>query len=363
MNILHISVRADFGGGPEHIYQQILDQFKRHNIRPFLACPNDYPYYERYSTIVGSENIVVIPHRKFNVFKLFSILKFIRANKIDAVHSHGKGAGLYGRLISIVLGIPCVHTFHGLHVGEYSSLKKHIYIALEKFLGVFTKVVICVSNGELENIKSEGIVQVNKLIQIDNGVKVPDIAHSRALRSPLNILAINRFDEQKNPELLIAIADGIKNSSLYGKVKILVIGEGDKFNQCQKSIDDKRLNEILILYGPTTNPRKFMAEADAFLSTSRYEGMPLAVLEAMSEGLPVVATKVVGNEDVMQDHVEGVFFKDDDAESALVALEKILSNEFRLKCSDAARKSVVENYSVSKMVNKTVKVYQDILIK
>jgi glycosyltransferase involved in cell wall biosynthesis len=363
MNILHISVRADFGGGPEHVYQQILHQVERQNIKAFLACPNDYPYYERYSKKVGSGNVVIIPHRKFNVLKLFSLVKFIRANKIDAVHSHGKGAGLYGRLIRIFSGIPCIHTFHGLHVGEYSSLKKHIYIALEWFLGVFTKRVICVSHGELESIKSEGIVPANKLIQIDNGVKVPDRVHARVLRSPLNILAVNRFDDQKNPELLIAIAEAIKTSSLHGKVKILVIGDGNRFSQCQKSIDDKSLNDILTLFGPTTNPRKFMAEADAFLSTSRWEGMPLAVLEAMSEGLPVVATRVVGNVDVMQDHVEGVFYKDDDASSALLAFEKILSNEFRLKCSDAARKNVVENFSVSKMVNETVQVYKDILIE
>lgn len=363
MNILHITVRSGFGGGPEHVYQQILNQVEDHNITAFLACPDEYPYYERYSNIVGSKNIVIIPHRKFNIFKLFSLVKFVRINKIDAVHSHGKGAGLYARLIRILSGIPCIHTFHGLHVGDYSYLKKCIYIALEKLLGVFTEAIICVSNGELESIKSEGIVQTNKLIQIDNGVEVSYNIHSRVVRSPLRMLAVNRFDYQKNPELLIAIADGIKTSHLYGKIKILVIGEGDKFNQCQKSIDDKSLNDILTLFGPTTNPRKFMAEADAFLSTSRWEGMPLGILEAMSEGLPIVATRVVGNIDVMQDHVEGVFFKDDDATSALAALEKMLSNEFRKKCSIAARKSIQENYSVSKMVNKTVQVYKDILVQ
>ena len=51
-----------------------------------------------------------------------------------------------------------------------------------------------------------------------------------------------------------------------------------------------------------------MSESDIFLSTSRWEGMPLAVLEAMSEGLPIVATKVSGNDDVMQNGVEGVIF-------------------------------------------------------
>jgi glycosyltransferase involved in cell wall biosynthesis len=361
MKILHISVRADFGGGPEHMLQQITDQIDRHDSDVFLACPNDYPYYERYCDKVGEENIVVIPHRKFHVFKLLKLIKFALSNKIDIIHSHGKGAGIYGRFLCMFTGIPCVHTFHGLHVGEYSNLKKRIYIGLERFFGIFTKQVICVSEGELDSIKSERIVPGKKLIQIDNGVKVPDRIQLKPVRSPLQILAVNRFDDQKNPELLIAIAERIKDSYLYDKLKITVIGEGDRFSQCQKAIEDKNIGDILTLFGSTTNPRKFMAEADAFLSTSRWEGMPLAVLEAMSEGLPVVATKVVGNNDVMQDQVEGVFFKDDDAQSALLALEKILDDEFRSKCSEAAFKTVMENYSVSKMVKETVQVYQNIL--
>jgi glycosyltransferase involved in cell wall biosynthesis len=361
MNILHISVRADFGGGPEHLYRQVIGQVENHSLNVFIACPDDYPYFERYSDVISESKVLVIPHRKFNIFRLFKLIKFVCVNKIDIIHSHGKGAGLYGRLLSLFSNIPSVHTFHGLHVGEYSNVKKRIYIGIEKVLGLSTERVICVSDSEFESLKSERIVPAKKLIQINNGVKVPDSIPSRVIGSPLNILSVNRFDTQKNPELLIAIAEAIKTSPLYNKVKISVIGVGDKFNNCQQSINDKGLNDVISLLGPSTSPRTNMAEADAFLSTSRWEGMPLAVLEAMSEGLPIIATRVAGNMDVMEDNVEGVFFNDDDATDALIGIEKILSDGFRLKCSDAARKSVVDNYSVSKMVNETVRVYKDIV--
>ena len=106
-----------------------------------------------------------------------------------------------------------------------------------------------------------------------------------------------------------------------------------------------------------------MSESDIFLSTSRWEGMPLAVLEAMSEGLPLVATKVSGNDDVMQNGVEGLFFKNNDASSAILAIEKMMNQEFRLSCSKAAHKNILKNFSVTKMVNETVYLYKTILLK
>ena len=84
MNILHVSVRADFGGGPEHLYQQVLGQVKNHSVNACIACPNDYPYYKRYSDAVGESKVVIIPHRKFNFLRLFKLIQFVYFNKIAA---------------------------------------------------------------------------------------------------------------------------------------------------------------------------------------------------------------------------------------------------------------------------------------
>ena len=363
MNILHISVRADFGGGPEHLYQQISCQLEYHDIQTFIACPDDYPYFSRYLNFVERDKILIIPHRKFSMFNFFKILWCVFYYKIHIIHSHGKGAGIYGRLLNFFSGIPCVHTFHGLHVGEYSIFKKRMYIYLERMLGKFTEKIICVSLSELKNINSEGIVPFYKLAHIDNGVKNSESVTQRPLRSKLKILSVNRYDDQKNPELLIAIAKSIKASTLYGKLEILVIGDGQKFSRCKKDILDKNLDDVITLHGPTTNPRQFMAEADIFLSTSRWEGMPLAVLEAMSEGAAILATNVVGNSDVIQHCVEGFLFNDNDPLDALKGLQALSNSDFRNKCALAARKSVSKKYSVKKMVESTVELYKEVLQK
>ena len=363
MNILHITVRSDIGGGPEHLYQQTLSQVNDHGLNIYIACPNEEPYYELYSNIISKQNINIIPHRKFSFYTFVQLLGFIKKNNINLIHSHGKGAGIYSRALSIFSRIECVHTFHGLHIGEYSALQKKAYIYLESLLGFCTSKIICVSKSELEEIKKENIACSKKLIQIDNGVSISELNLTKKENKPLKVIAVNRFDHQKNPELLISISTKIKNSFLYGKVHITVIGTGKRLNEFRQIIEHKKLNNVLTLHGPTLDPRKFMSESDIFLSTSRWEGMPLAVLEAMSEGLPIVATKVSGNDDVMQNGVEGLFFKNNDASSAILAIEKMMNQEFRLSCSKAAHKNILKNFSVTKMVNETVYLYKTILLK
>jgi len=108
-DILIITSRADFGGGPEHIFQLINQLINGYNF--FIACPKDFPYYERYSQLVGEDNIFEIPHRKINVFSILKLSSFIGKNKIDLIHSHGKGAGIYSRLLFFLTGKPIVGHF------------------------------------------------------------------------------------------------------------------------------------------------------------------------------------------------------------------------------------------------------------
>lgn len=360
MRVLHITARADFGGGPEHVFLQVMEQIKRDGIECFVACPDDYPYNARYSELVGNSKVTQLPHRAFSIVSIINILRFIRRHKIQILHSHGKGAGIYGRLLSFLSRTPSVHTFHGLHVGEYNWLQKKIYIAIEKILGVLTKKVVCVSSGERELILSHNLIAEKKLQLIDNGVFIPNYEFPANHTGRLKVLSVSRFDEQKNPELLLDISREINATNLRDKVQIIVIGEGEKFSSCRDIIDTEGLNGVICLHGTTTSPRQFMHEADVFLSTSKWEGMPIAVLEAMSEGLPVVATKVVGNIDVMSNHVEGVLFDLEDVKGAVNAISAMLDDDFRGKCGRSAHATATLKFSAEKMVTHTLKVYSQV---
>ena len=361
IKVLAISVRADIGGGPEHLYQ--LTKHFGDKVQTIIACPEDVPYFERYQQLDNVEQVVEIPHRKFRLTSLWKLVKFVKSEKAQLIHSHGKGAGLYGRLLALLTRRPCIHTFHGLHVGEYNRVQKSIYLLIEWMLGCFTNSAICVSRGEKEQILNSKILPKKKLNVVHNGVVVPDTPSKRKFKEDgiLKIVCVNRFDYQKNPELIIDIAKILKEKTTT-PFQITVLGRGEKFDQIKEQIKSENIQEEVILYGPHPNPRETFRQSDVFLSTSRWEGMPLAVLEAMSEGLVVIASDVIGNRDIIENSKTGFLYPN---EQPRIAADYLLN--FGRKCNvDTGRFSriqTIKHYSISRMSEETLKLYYDILDK
>ena len=106
----------------------------------------------------------------------------------------------------------------------------------------------------------------------------------------------------------------------------------------------------------------YLAEATVFVLPSRYEGMPLALLEAMAAGVPVVASAVPGNRDVVQDGTDGILVPPGDPDALARGLVKILTNrEMAARLAVAARVSVAARYSVESMAERTLGVYRSVL--
>lgn len=355
-SVMHITSRSDIGGGPEHLYQLIQNLPK--TVESYIACPNDEPYHQKYSEATGSDHIFDIPHRSFKLSSLLRLRKTALRHKIDLIHSHGKGAGTYSRLLALTTKVPCVHTFHGLHTGEYSNLQKSFYLLYERAMSFKTNKAICVSSGERDQILKSKIFTKRKLQVIDNGVSVPPYPKESLHNSLLKIIAVSRYDEQKNPELLVEIA-----SLLKGKIpfQLTVIGQGERMQQTKAKIEQRGLQDIVKIAGSTNDPRGYYRESDVFLSTSRWEGMPLAVLEAMSEGLPVVASNVVGNNDIIDNSTNGLLYDINKPEEAVDAISRLTCPTERNKIGTAAHQTVQSKYSVKRMAEETYRIYQKVL--
>lgn len=294
--VLHLTARADIGGGPEHVYQ--LVGHLPDAITSYIACPGEPPYHARYTDLVGAERMMELPHRAFNMAALRSLAQKIRSEKINLLHSHGKGAGLYSRLLGPMTGRPVVHTFHGLHEGSYGTAARVAYRSFERVSGLATRAAICVSAGEHDQIAAARLMPARKLKVIPNGVVISAPRTAEPDCPPLRVIAVNRFDRQKNPDLLIEIARQVSELAL--PVRITVFGAGERLDECRATVRRENLKEVISFEGPSARVREEMRGAHVFVSSSRWEGMPLAVLEAMAEGLPVVLTDVVGNRDVVE---------------------------------------------------------------
>ena len=359
--ILIITSRADFGGGPEHIYK--LTKQLIHDFDFYFAAPNDYPYYDKYCNLVTTKHIIEIPHRKFNLKTLLDLIQYVKIERIDIIHSHGKGAGIYSRMIRLFLKVKVIHTFHGIHVGNYNNLQKFFYLILERLLALVTDQFINVSLGENESVLKYKISSKNKFLVIENGVELPIglVSESNFNQNPKIVLTFTRFDFAKNTELLIPILLRLKECNQIGNFRFLIFGSGPNKNHVKQLIEIKKLDDYVSLAGTTTETSRILHNSFCYISTSRWEGMPLGVLEAFAHGVPVIATNVVGNFNIIENNIDGILYnlnKPEEAAEELIRLSE--SKDLWLKFSKQARIKVENKFSVNRMALSTKQLYLEI---
>lgn len=342
--IMMISVRADHGGGPRHIYQLVRNLDSDFEI--FIACPKEKPYWELFHKILGDTHLFEIPHRSFRLNKLRELKNFILTHSIRLIHSHGKGAGLYGRLLSRDLKVPNIHTFHGLHIDNYSFLQKWMYLKLERWLCKHSRACISVSESEKKRILENKIVSSESLKLIFNGIQ--PISQKHFLNMEPRVICITRDDPVKNPDLVIKIA------KILPEFKFRIVGIESSQKWTQKLISADNI-ELLGLLSEETLAQHF-EWASICLNTSLWEGLPLSLLEAMSHQVAIVATNVPGNSDLLAD--SGWKFKSNDAHAGANAIKRCLSDplDYERRVNSAYAK-IVEKFSETVMSERTSIIY------
>jgi len=360
--ILYLTLRSDWGGAPKHIdilYKNIGPDFLI-----YFAAPISEPYGNSWYKLVGKERFFELEHRKFSISKFFELKSFIEKNEIKIVHAHGKGAGLYGRLLKMLLSnrIKVIFTFHGLHIAQYNQLKKKLYINYEKFFSRCTDLFINVSRGERENCIKYGIFSAQKSEVVYN--VIPEVINEKTnitLREELNlpldkfiVLSIVRFSFAKNIEETLAIAELLKFDERF---MFVLVGDGETREEMENEIKKKGLNNVL-LTGFKNNPLDYIAASNVYLSTSRWEGLPYSLIEASMMGLPSVATNVVGNNEVVKNNFNGKLFNPGDLKTAANNIVEICTDNNLFKFySKNAKIFYKDNFSVYKMITQMQNIY------
>ena len=359
LKILLLTLRADHGGGPQHL--NLLINHLSSDFELFVGCPTDEPYYSLWISKLKPTRVFELPHRKFKFSKLLELSQFIRQNEIPLIHSHGKGAGGYSRLLKILNPrLKVIHTLHGFHIGEYEFIKKHIYISVEKLLASLSDQFINVSKGEKDICLKHKIFKKTKSVVIYNGIR--EIPKEKKAKFKLNlknqfvIATISRFDYQKNMSLTYEIVRSFKKNR---DMVFLWIGDGEEKHELQAKAKREKLN--IIFSGFITNIPLYLSAADVYLSTSRWEGLPYALIEAQSLGIPVVATNVIGNNEIITNDVNGYLFNEVKKAHRQIFNLKNDKNIYE-RFSSNARQNFLDQFEIKKTIDKTTKLYRDHLL-
>jgi glycosyltransferase involved in cell wall biosynthesis len=362
LRVVHISARADIGGGPAIMERLIAAT--RSEVESFAACPREEPYWSRFAHLVGTQNVLEIPHRKLSLARLRQLAWFVADKRIDLIHSHGLGAGLYSRPAGWIAGIPVVHSFHGADFRWSRPLGSAGRLLAEQVLGFGTKQLVAVSESERTYICRWLFPHARKVRVIPNGFRLPCSEGVRIADARLGstVLWVGRMEAHKRPGQVVAVARHLCQLRPQRDFTFDVVGGGPLLPGLRDAVHDAGLDGVIRLLGPQSDALPFYRNATAFLSTSRWEGLPLTTLEAMASKLVVVASQVPGNVDVVTHGETGLLYPKDNSGEAARMLNAVLDESFPVaRMRQAASARVARLFTPELQASRHVDLYREVV--
>ncbi len=361
-SVIHVTARADYGGAPNYINTMINNMSDDFDI--YLACPTDEPYYNIWSNNERVKDIIILPHRKFSLKHFIQLVKFVKKNKIQVFQANGKGAGSYRFIKLFNWKLKVLYAYRGFHIQKYSNIQREFYFAYERLMTLFTDKVINVSKGEQEQCINKGVLKKSLSSQIYNGIKPLQKIEVEELtnryKNKFVISTLSRFDIQKNMILMYKIAKELRD---YKDIHFIWIGDGDdKPILEQKAIQENVTNIDFVGFKNHKEIAEFFTVTDLYLTTARWEGLPFALVEATSIGLPIVASDVVGNNEVCIDNGNGKLYPIQDAQKAVKAILHLYKNREELhKYSEESLNIFKQFFTVEQMVDNHENLYKQVI--
>ena len=262
------------------------------------------------------------------------LTKIMRQEKPDVVHTH-LDVIKYATAAAKLSGIKrCVHTVHNVAHEEAEGRLQKIINTVYFRLG--WSVPVALSPEVRRTIVSFYGLRDEKVPMIYNGVDLGKCSPKEDYRlsEPARLLHIGRFNDQKNHAGLLDVFSIV--AKRYPQCRLLLIGDGELQEKMERYAEKLGVREKVSFLGSQSNVYPFLREADLFLLPSRFEGMPMTIIEAMGTGLPIVATAVGGVPDMLDNMESGLLVSCEPEEIAEAVCKLLDSENLRKKLGSSA---------------------------
>lgn len=348
-------------GGLEKMVISLVSGLDRRKYYPAIVCFDTKGELAGEVEAQGIEVFLAKRRQGIDYFYALRLAKFLKKQNTDLLHAHNCTAFFYGTLAARLARIPIVYTEHDR---DFPPERRIAW--LNKILSLIVEQVITVSDllkGCL--IKYESF-NANKIKTIHNGVDPTPFSLSLDRKKYIDELGLEdaspligivaRLDRLKNHKLLLDAMQDIANE--IPTVKLLIIGDGPTRKNLEEQADRGGLQNNILFLGMRGDVSNLLLLIDLFVLCSLSEGMPLALIEAMAAGKPIVATNVGGVSEIVRNGINGILVEPTNPAFLAKAILQILKNKDILRTmGENGREVFKQKFTLHKMIKSYEGVY------
>ncbi len=382
--VVHIITRLDRGGSAQNTMLTVLGH-DRTQFEPVVLAGGAGSWDAQGGPAATNENIrrlekesirchvipsLVRPISPWQDLKAFWILmKLLKRERAEIVHTHTSKAGVLGRLAAWLAGVPAtVHTPHG-HVfyGHFGPVRSWLFLQIERWLARRTSWLIGLTDAERQDHLRRGVGRRDRFAVIPSGI---DVDRFRKARSAGKVIpdwfgcppdstiigSIGWLTDIKGHRFLVEAVAELKKE--HSAIHLVIVGSGDQRDALIAQAERAGIRQAVHLIGHRDEVDACLAGMDCFVLPSLNEGMGRALIEAMAAGLPVVASRVGGIPALIEDGINGLLVPARDGRALAEALCLILRDPQRARrMGEKAAGSIGQEYGVTSMVRAIEAVY------
>lgn len=364
MRVLQVINNLDTGGA-EKLLESTIPLFQDNGIEMDLLLLNgkEYPLLNKLRIKTKGQIFDLGNKSVYWPFYFLKLRKLFMA--YDVVHVHLFPAQYQAALAKVLFGIktPLIFTEHNT---SNRRLKTPLLRFVDRQVYRIFSTIVCVSKQIKPIIQRHTGIESSKIICIENGIDVS--LYQNALPIPKGKIHPNLTDE----DILLIQVSGFRKQKdqvtliksmphMYGKIKLLLVGVGALYGECEKLVKRLGLGERVFFLGQRSDVPNLLKASDIIVLSSHYEGLSLASLEAMASGKPLIASKVVGLTDVVQD--AGILFEHQNHRDLAAKIMTLIEDPNYYKSVVKSCIQRANSYDISIMIRMYIKLYNACLSK
>ncbi len=311
--------------------------------------------------------------RPLSDFRAFwGLYRLLRDFKPSIVHTHTAKAGLLGRLAARLAGVPVVvHTYHG-HVlrGYFGGVKTSLFRVLEALLSRLSDSLIAVSEAVKEELVDLGVATRERIRVVPLGLELEPLTRPLPrgrIRSETGVPAgapligmVGRLVRIKDVPTFLKAAALVRKA--LPSCRFALVGDGEERSLLEQEVSRLGLAEAVSFCGWRRDIGAVYGDLDVVVNSSRNEGTPVALIEALAAARPVVATRVGGTPDLLGEGARGLLVPPGEPEALAAAiLETLRGPEGARRRALAGRDHVLARHSLSRLIEDVDALYRELL--